>query len=329
MATGVKPTAAPYVQLLALMAARGELGRAEAVLAGAEAEHRLAVEERLYNALVRGCCAAGALAAAEGVLQRMHNDCLNMELVARRGYRVQPSAVTYGLIIWEHCRRGGMADAQRLLASMRWNRIAPSTQIFNMLIHGFGVADNPRAAEDVLREMEGSGSWDMDALGVEPDVASFGTLIEAFATRGDVAQASRLFARMTRYHRLRPDEGCFISLVKAHARSGDPLAAEAVLGEAAAAGVEPGRALWTSVVATWAAAGDMGQAMRVFGAMTASGVRPSARVYHTLIWGFGLVSEPGRAADMLRLMVADGARPTVAYPRCRAARRCALPPSLV
>ena len=42
------------------------------------------MQERYFNALVRGFCAAGALNEAERVIKRMHNDGLNMELVSRR-----------------------------------------------------------------------------------------------------------------------------------------------------------------------------------------------------------------------------------------------------
>ena len=53
-------------------------------------------EEKYYNALVRGAVAAGRLEDAEAVLQKMHHDVLNLELVSRRGGSLPPSALSYG-----------------------------------------------------------------------------------------------------------------------------------------------------------------------------------------------------------------------------------------
>jgi pentatricopeptide repeat protein len=53
-------------------------------------------EEKYFNALVRGAVASGRLEDAEAVLQKMHNDVLNLELVSRRGGSLPPSALTYG-----------------------------------------------------------------------------------------------------------------------------------------------------------------------------------------------------------------------------------------
>ena len=46
--------------------------------------------------MVRGAVAAGRLEDAEAVLQKMHNDVLNLELVSRRGGSLPPSAISYG-----------------------------------------------------------------------------------------------------------------------------------------------------------------------------------------------------------------------------------------
>jgi len=100
-----------YTELLACFAAAGRLEQAGRVLAEMEAGGTPPCEAH-YNALVRGCVAAGDLAGAEAVLERCHNDAQDMELVARRGGRVAPSARSYGLVVAAHAARGDVAQAR-------------------------------------------------------------------------------------------------------------------------------------------------------------------------------------------------------------------------
>lgn len=162
------------------------------------------MEEKYFNALVRGLVDAGSPAEAEGVITRMHNDSLNLELVSQRRGTIPPSAATYGMVINAYCAVGDVASAQRLLNQMRWKRIAPSLQVFNMMIKGFGNARMPKAAEVILREMEGSGSWDMDRLGISPDLVCFTSMINAWAVVGDTAKARGRGVRRGRFHLPQP-----------------------------------------------------------------------------------------------------------------------------
>lgn len=60
---------------------------------------------------------------------------------------------------------GNAADAQALLRNMQNQRVAPTTEIFNMLLKCFAKAGNEYGAESVFREMVGGGIWDMSAIG--------------------------------------------------------------------------------------------------------------------------------------------------------------------
>ena len=215
-------------------------------------------EERFFNALVRGAVGAGRLEDAEAVLQKMHNDALNLELVSRRGGSLPPSALTYGaptpraaraqhrrlisddsraraphlptpgLVMDAYAAAGDVRAARRLLDTMRWRGVAPSTAIFNMLIKGFCRAGKPEAADGILREMAGSGSWDMDALGIAPNAISYTTVADAFAAAGQPLKVRGLLSRMAAA-RVAPDEVSYGTLIKAYGRARQPAAAEAVL----------------------------------------------------------------------------------------------------
>ena len=154
---------------------------------------------------------------------------LDMERVAERKGRVsRPVTASYGMIIDHYVSVGAMGDARRLLGQMQWDKVAPSIEIFNMLLKGYLKSGNVGAAQDVFRELEGSGTWDMDSLGIKPDVTSYTSLMDHWANQGDVDLAEKILAKME-LKGVAPDERTFGSLVKAYARGRNPEGAEKVL----------------------------------------------------------------------------------------------------
>ena len=99
---------------------------------------------------------------AEEVIRKWNRERYDLERYAdRKGAISRPVAASYGMIIDHYVRGGSMGDARRLLSQMQWDTVAPSIEIFNMLLKGYLMAGNVAAAQDVFRELEGSGTWDM------------------------------------------------------------------------------------------------------------------------------------------------------------------------
>ena len=231
---GVAPDAATYPDIVAAYATLGDLRRCESIVSRIESVcvdegAALAWYEKVYHALIRGCCARGSPDDAEKVLQRWNYEQLDMERVAERKGRVsRPVTASYGMIIDHYVSVGAMGDARRLLGQMQWDKVAPSIEIFNMLLKGYLKSGNVGAAQDVFRELEGSGTWDMDSLGIKPDVTSYTSLMDHWANQGDVDLAEKILAKME-LKGVAPDERTFGSLVKAYARGRNPEGAEKVL----------------------------------------------------------------------------------------------------
>ena len=118
----------------------GDLRRCESIVSRIESVcvdegAALAWYEKVYHALIRGCCARGSPDDAEKVLQRWNYEQLDMERVAERKGRVsRPVTASYGMIIDHYVSVGAMGDARRLLGQMQWDKVAPSIEIFNMLL---------------------------------------------------------------------------------------------------------------------------------------------------------------------------------------------------
>jgi pentatricopeptide repeat protein len=319
----LKLPASAYTELLACFALNDKVEQAERVLAELEASGTPPLEAH-YNALLRGCCARGDLEAAEALLERLHNDVNNMELVARRGGALKPTARTYGLLLTAHSERGDVAAVRRLMERMRWHRVPPSTAVFNMQIVAFGRARRPDAAESVLREMAGSGSWDMDALGIAPNAISFAAAADAWASAGRPDRVRGLL-NWSRNVGVPLDEVSYGTLIKAHARAGQPEAAAGVLVEARLAGVPLGVVQYTQAVSAWVAAGRTAELSELLTAMAsrADGApAPNAVTWSTALYGLTARGKVIAAAAVLRTALswsaANRAAWAAAAPQARA-----------
>ena len=348
---GVAPDESTYPDIVAAYAELGDLRRCESIVSRIESvcgdEHAaLRWYEKVYHALIRGCCAAGVPDEAEKVLQRWNYEQLDMERVAERKGRVsRPVTASYGMIIDHYVSVGAMGDARRLLGQMQWDKVAPSIEIFNMLLKGYLKSGNVGAAQDVFRELEGSGTWDMDSLGIKPDVTSYTSLMDHWANQGDVDLAEKILAKME-LKGVAPDERTFGSLVKAYARGRNPEGAEKVLermrrydapdparagagrggrkepdwrrkgkkkaeadakdGELRRRKLSPGVILYSTVVSAYAAVGDMANARRVVAEMSDRRVRPNDRTFAHLAWGYGQLGDVAGVTQTAQLMVDEG-----------------------
>ena len=236
---GIAPVAATYPPLVSALARIGGhseeieqiISMVETISTNQNTNEKdiLMVYEKIYHAFILGLLAVDSPEDAEGVLKRWNLEKYDMERVADRKGRIsRPVAASYGMVIDHYVRDGRMGDARRLLNQMQWDKVVPSIDIFNMLLRGYLSLGNVGAAQDVFRELEGSGTWDMESLGIAPDVASYTSLMDHWANQGDVVLAEKVLEKMVNKS-VSPDERAFGSLIKAYARARDPKGAEEVL----------------------------------------------------------------------------------------------------
>ena len=342
---GVRPNDATYPEIVHAYAKAGATSRVEAVISRIESDAgELALGEKVYHAFVRGCCDGGRPEDAERVIERWRYEQFDMERVAdKKGAICKPVAASYGMIIDHYARDGRMGDARRLLNQMQWDNVAPSIDVFNMLLRGYLAIGNVGAAQDVFRELEGGGTWDMESLGIEPDVVSYTSLLDHWAAVGDAELAEKVLSKMIAKG-VTPDLRTFGALVKAHARAGDPESAEDVLrrmrefdapaekrrggggGGGGAGGkkkappananaktaaaarkkLKPNVVLYSTVVSAYASRGEMREAKRVIAQMPADGVKPNDRTYGHLVWGYGSLGDVAGITASARAMAEDG-----------------------
>jgi pentatricopeptide repeat protein len=160
IAASVKPNSATYPEIVGAWARAGQFTRVEAVIARIESEGGIeSLGEKVYHAFISGCCDADRPEDAERVLKRWNLEKYDLERIAdRKGVISRPVAASYGMVIDHYASEGRMVEARRLLSQMQWDSVAPSIEIFNMLLKGYLLLDNLGAAQDVFRELEGSGT---------------------------------------------------------------------------------------------------------------------------------------------------------------------------
>jgi pentatricopeptide repeat protein len=93
----------------------------------------------------------------------------------------------------------------------------------------------------MLREMEGSGQWDCEALGIKPDATTYATLMNMWADnpeQGGVERVKQLLNKM-RKDEVAVDGVVYGTLIKTHLRARDPAQAEKVLKEMVHDGLQP------------------------------------------------------------------------------------------
>jgi len=193
IADGARPDSATYPDIVLAWARLGQFARVERVISRIESEAGIdALGDKVYHAFIAGCLEAEGPKDAEDVIRRWNAEKYDLERYAdRNGVISRPVAASYGMVIYHYVRDGRMVDARRVLSQMQWDKVAPSIDIFNMLLRGYLKTGNVSAAQDVFRELEGSGTWDMESLGIRPDAASYTSLMDHWATQGDAELAEK------------------------------------------------------------------------------------------------------------------------------------------
>lgn len=136
------------------------------------------------------------------------------------------------------------------------------------------------------------------------DEMTFSSAIHGCAQTRDWTAAKRLLNEM-RGEGLRPNEGCYYSLVSAASKAGEISFAESLVGSMKNDGLSPDPYLFTVVLAGCARCCDWRTALRILEAMQADGVSPTRDMYKFAL-GACVQGEAEGASLMLSMMQSQG-----------------------
>merc|ERR1719375_1351698 len=146
------------------------------------------------------------------------------------------------------------------------------------------------------------------AAGLEPNVVSFSTLIDACAKASDPNSAEKWHDRMVTAG-VTPNAHSFSAIISAFARSRDadaPAAAKRWLERAEAAGAASDPVLYSGVIDAYSKAGDADGALAVYNQMQTNGVKPHVVAYAALARPFAHRGDWAKIEDFARDMQAAG-----------------------
>ncbi|KAJ1284908.1 hypothetical protein BS78_03G241400 [Paspalum vaginatum] len=197
-----RPDHVTYTTVISALVAAGATARARAVL-DEMAAARVPANRVTYNVLLKGYCQQLQMGEARELLE---------EMVTVAG--IQPGVVTYNTLMDGCVLADDSAGALAFFNEMRSRGIAPSTVSYTTLMKAFAVSGQPKVAHKVFEEMERDPR-------VTVDRAAWNMLVEAYCRLGQVETAKQVVERM-KERGVQPDVATYGSLAKGIAAARKP-----------------------------------------------------------------------------------------------------------
>lgn len=277
-----------------------------------------------YSAIVKACCRASNLDAAEHWLKKMCQAgmgedpsafyniislCTRLEDAPRGEFWIKRMAAS-GLqndacvrIFLDMCEksvsRGAKLSASRVIGKLsagdiQFTSVENSLCLLKALIRYGQVAK----AESVLEAFTPKFGKQVAAQGHQ-------VIINAYAQEGNFRAAEAWLARMT-HAGLPADVIAYSTIIHACARAGDPLRAEQVLERMQLAQVEPNTICFNEIINAFAEAGDVQKAEQYFEAIKQRNLTPSTSTYNSILKACARSGDVARAEVWFHKMVSAG-----------------------
>lgn len=192
---------------------------------------------------------------------------------------VEPGVFLYNAVIGKLGKARRIDDCLFYFGDMQSRNIKPTSVTYGTLVNALCRTSEERFAEEMFDEMESMPNY-------RPRAAPYNSIIQFFLnTKRDRSKVLAYFERM-KSKNIKPTSHTFKLLIEAHA-SLEPVdlkAAEAVLGDIKAAGMEPEAVHYGSLVhAKGCVMHDMAGARELFDFVISSGtIRPTDNLYQNL-----------------------------------------------
>lgn len=189
-----RPDYVTYTTVISTLVAAGDMERARAVLEEM-GQAGVAASRVTYNVLIKGYCQQLQAGKAK--------ELLDVDM-AEAG--IQPDVVTYNTLIDGCVLTDDSAGAVSLFNEMREWGIAPSAVSYTTLMKAFAASGQPKLAHKVFDEMEKDPR-------VAVDRAAWNMLVEAYCRLGLLESAKKVVERM-KARGVQPDVATYGSLAK-------------------------------------------------------------------------------------------------------------------
>ncbi|CAL1385059.1 unnamed protein product [Linum trigynum] len=165
------------------------------------------------------------------------------------------------------CQEKSMTDARNVYHRLK-TEFKPNLQTFNILLSGWKSAEE---AESFF--------WEMEEMGVKPDVVSYNCLIDVYCKGREMKKAYDMIEKM-RNEDISPDVITYTSIIGGLGLIGQPDKARDVLKEMREYGCYPDVAAYNAVVRNYCIAKRLGDAYDLLDEMEAKELNPNSTTYN-------------------------------------------------
>ncbi|KAF7814319.1 pentatricopeptide repeat-containing protein [Senna tora] len=217
---------------------------------------------------------------------------MNDLLAKMKEMEIQPSVITFGIIINHLCKSRRIDDALGVLEEMRGKggssgmKVEPDVVIFNTLIDGLCKVGRHEESLGLLEQMKTQSEH-------RPNTITFNCLIDGFCKAGNLDKAHELFDEMNKEGVL-PNVVTLNTLVDGMCKQDKVSSAVEFFNEMQRKGIKGDVVTYSALISAFCNVNNIDKAMQYFDMMFSSGCTPDARVYYCLICGLSLA---GRMDD--------------------------------
>lgn len=212
---------------------------------------------------------------------------------------VEPGVFLYNAVIGKLGKARRIDDCLFYFGDMQARNVKPTSVTYGTLVNALCRTSEERFAEEMFDEMESMPNY-------RPRAAPYNSIIQFFLnTKRDRSKVLAYFERM-KGKNIKPTSHTFKLLIEAHA-SLEPVdlkAAEAVLGDVKAAGMEPEAVHYGSLIhAKGCVMHDMAGARQLFDSVLSGGfIRPTDNLYQNLFEAMVANHRVADTSEILRNM---------------------------
>ncbi|PRQ34497.1 putative tetratricopeptide-like helical domain-containing protein [Rosa chinensis] len=217
--------------------------------------------------------------------------------------RPLPSAIRFTQILTQLARLKHYSAVISLNREMSLLGIASNVYTLTIIINCYCHLNQMGYALSVLGQFFKSG--------LQPDVATFTTLIHGFVLQNRVAEAARLFSKMLGRGHCQPNVFTFNTLIKGFCMIGNNSAAMELLRKMEERGCQPDTVTYNTIIDSLCKDTLVDQALNLFTEMIGRGIAPSVVTYNSLIDGVCRLGKWKEAKRLLNEMVSKNIFPNV------------------
>ncbi|KAK7292729.1 hypothetical protein RJT34_15581 [Clitoria ternatea] len=251
-----------------------------------------AVDVASCNALLTGL-------GRERDIQRMNKVLAEME-----ERKIQPSVVTFGILVNHLCKARRIDEALQVLDRLRSERrnngvsVEPDVVLFNTLIDGLCKVGKEEDGLRLLEEMKTVNK-------IRPTCVTYNCLIDGFCKAGNIDKAQELFCWMNK-DGVQPSVVTLNTLVNGMCKHGRVHSAVDFLNEMKGKGVKGNAVTYTALISAFCGVNNINKAMQYFEEMLSSECSPDAIAYYTLISGLCIAGRMNDASIVVSKLKQEG-----------------------